>query len=233
MNFVNNWSQAIALEAGATSCPLDLPDGIYRLTLADSASAATRWEIVGADVYEGEAFLTRAQEGTEDQEWGAGSVIYCGVTAGLLHELVGTVATLKEQVFQLTPVEPGSLASGASGDYVFGYSRAGQSSISPLGKIGVGTSVVPSSEMAEGAPGEVLEAVWYNAESPYLRLVWRSTVGSDAPSAPFSELWLSNQLIDPLAASFFGGYGEDFVAMQCPLAVNPLPAGEIISFDIY
>lgn len=233
MNFVNNWHQPFALAEGVTDCALDLPDGSYRLTVADKLSGASRWEVIDAEVEGGEAWLTRGVEGTLDQGWPEGSVIYCSVTAGIVQDLVSAVETLKEKVFQLTPVDPGYVASGASDDYAFGYSREGQSSISPLGKIGAGTSVVPGSEMVEGAPGEVLEAVWYNVESPYLRLAWRSTVGSDAPSAPFSELWLGNQPIDPLAASFFGGYGEDLVAMELPLAVNPLPAGEIISFDIY
>lgn len=87
MNYVNNWLRAIDLEQGATSCPLDLPDGEYRLTLADATSGATRWEIVDAVVAAGSATLTRAREGTADQDWPTGSVIYCGLTAATLAAL--------------------------------------------------------------------------------------------------------------------------------------------------
>lgn len=89
MNYVNNWLREITLEQGATSCPLDLPDGEYRLTLADSAAGATRWEIVDATVEGGAATLTRAREGTADQDWPSGSVIYCALTAGTLAVMAG------------------------------------------------------------------------------------------------------------------------------------------------
>jgi hypothetical protein len=86
-NYVNNWIREITLEQGATSCPIDLPDGEYRLTLADAATGATRWEIVDASVVSGAATLTRGLEGTADQDWLNGSVIYCALTAGTLAEL--------------------------------------------------------------------------------------------------------------------------------------------------
>jgi hypothetical protein len=88
MQFVNNYSEPVTLATGATTLALTLPDGEYRLTLVDSASNATRWEIVGATVAAGSATLTRALEGTTDQGWTSGSVIYCALTAGLLTELL-------------------------------------------------------------------------------------------------------------------------------------------------
>lgn len=84
MNYVNNWLRDITLEQGATSCPLALPDGEYRLTLADAAAGATRWEIVDASVVSGVATLARGLEGTTDQDWLTGSVIYCSLTAGAI-----------------------------------------------------------------------------------------------------------------------------------------------------
>lgn len=87
MNFVNNWSSPIELAAGVTSVSLNLPDGAYRPTLTDSAEAATRWEIVDAVVAGGVATLTRGVEGTIDQAWPSGSVIYVGVTAGFLQSI--------------------------------------------------------------------------------------------------------------------------------------------------
>lgn len=87
MNFINNYSQAVTLTTGATSLALSLPDGEYRLTLTDSESASTRWEIVGAVVVSGAATLQRGLEGTTDQPWPEGSVIYSALTAGLLQSI--------------------------------------------------------------------------------------------------------------------------------------------------
>ncbi len=101
MNYVNNWLRDITLEQGATSCPLDLPDGEYRLTLADAAAGATRWEIVDAVVAAGSATLTRAREGTADQDWPTGSVIYSSVTAGFLVQLQQQIADLLARVAAL------------------------------------------------------------------------------------------------------------------------------------
>lgn len=86
MNFINNWSRPITLDAGTTECPLDLPDGEWRLTLADAAGA--RWEIVDASVEDGAATLTRGVEGTADQEWPEGSVIYNSLTAAQIAGLM-------------------------------------------------------------------------------------------------------------------------------------------------
>lgn len=87
MAYINNYREPIELEPGATTAQLALPDGSYRLTLSDEA--ATRWEIVDAEVLDGSATLTRGLEGTTDQAWTGGSVIYCAVTAEQLNDLVG------------------------------------------------------------------------------------------------------------------------------------------------
>lgn len=101
MNFVNNWSRPVTLAAGATTLALDLPDGSYRLTLADSAAAPTRWEIIDATVVASTATLTRAQEGTTDQAWPEGSVIYCALTAGTLAQLAAPAAPARSPVVQV------------------------------------------------------------------------------------------------------------------------------------
>lgn len=95
MNFVNNWQQAITLGADDEWCELDLPNGSYRLTLADKVSGATRWEIIEAGVDGGEAWLTRGLEGTGVQEWPAGSVIYCSITASVLSEVMARLSALE------------------------------------------------------------------------------------------------------------------------------------------
>lgn len=92
MNYVNNWQRAVVLAAGATSLALDLPNGDYRLTLTDSATNPTRWEIIDATVDGGTADIARGMEGTADQTWPSGSVIYCSLTAGALAGLRGVVS---------------------------------------------------------------------------------------------------------------------------------------------
>lgn len=84
-NFVNNWRMVLTLSAGATSLAVSLPDGIYRLTARDADS--TRWEIMRAQVASGTATLERGIEGTADQEWPSGSVLYQSITAGTLEAL--------------------------------------------------------------------------------------------------------------------------------------------------
>lgn len=110
MNFINNWSQGVTLAAGATSLALSLPDGEYRLTLADAAGAATRWEIVGAVVSSGTADLERALEGTVDQAWTAGSVIYCSLTAGIASKMLPPSALVYIGDPGTYPVSPANTA---------------------------------------------------------------------------------------------------------------------------
>ena len=109
MQFVNNWLRPITLAAGETIASLDLPDGQYVLTLADSETSATRWEIVTANVVAGAAQLLRAQEGTDDSDWGAGSVVYCTVTAGILQTLFSRIDELGTRVDELEAILSGRL----------------------------------------------------------------------------------------------------------------------------
>lgn len=89
MDYVNNWSRPLTLALGATTAVLDLPDGNYRLTCADGEGrSATRWECIDAVVAGNAATLTRAREGTTPQEWPAGSVVYCAITAGGLADIL-------------------------------------------------------------------------------------------------------------------------------------------------
>ena len=120
MQFINNWSRPVTLAAGATSLALDLPDGEYRLTLADSPFTPTRWEIVGAAVASGTATLVRGLESTADQDWPTDSVIYCTVTAGLLADLFARIAALEgggDAPYQLIAADGGSGAGFQVGVY--------------------------------------------------------------------------------------------------------------------
>ena len=108
MRYVNNYREAIELAAGATTAALSLPDGDYRLTL--TSADGDRWEIVDASVVAGVATLVRAREGTMDQDWPAGSSIYCDVTAGQLNDLLARIDDLQQRV---TALEGGSVPDGA------------------------------------------------------------------------------------------------------------------------
>ena len=111
MRYVNNYREAIELAAGATTAALSLPDGDYRLTL--TSADGDRWEIVDASVVAGVATLVRAREGTMDQDWPAGSSIYCDVTAGQLNDLLARIEDLQQRV---TALEGGSAPDGALAD---------------------------------------------------------------------------------------------------------------------
>ncbi|MEO1830051.1 MAG: hypothetical protein ABGX82_14665 [Pseudomonas sp.] len=122
MQFVNNWIEPVVLAQGVESLALGLPDGEYTLTLADSQQSATRWEIVIAVVAAGTAALQRGQQGTDDQAWPSGSVIYCAATAGTLTEIMQRLADVEGVASgPLTIIDElastGDLpASGAAGD---------------------------------------------------------------------------------------------------------------------
>lgn len=113
MNFLNNWSAALELAQGQLQGALPLPDGTYRLTLTDSRAAPTRWEFIDADVVAGQADLVRGLEGSTDQDWPAGSVIYLAVTAGVLADLFEQLATLQARV---TALESGGAPSNVLTD---------------------------------------------------------------------------------------------------------------------
>lgn len=115
MNFINNWQRPITLAQAATETAIDLPDGSYRLTLTDSASAPTRWEIVDASVSNGSAVLVRGLEGTSGQLWPMGSVIYCDITAGVLEEMQVVAPTAGSSVFRKgTYILPGSAVQASA-----------------------------------------------------------------------------------------------------------------------
>lgn len=99
---------------------IDLPDGTYLVTFADGLPSATRWEIVRAEVAGGVATLSRGQEGTDDQGWPEGSVMYISVTAGFLEELLLSRAAQQLQIADLAvrvaALEGGSVPPAALTD---------------------------------------------------------------------------------------------------------------------
>lgn len=167
MNFINNWLREITLAAAVTECPLDLPDGTYRLVLAEGVgAAATRIEVISADVYEGIAELQRGLEGTDDQAWGEGSIINCSLTAGVLADVYQQLADLaasipppggggltKDDFYTLVP--QGYYGTGADVDggslqlfnrkelgCVFYGGLPGYVGIAPVYRVGVGPDIV-------------------------------------------------------------------------------------------
>lgn len=93
--FINNYIEPITLSASTLTANLSLPDGKYRLTIADSANSATQWEIIDATVTGGAATLQRAKEGTSAQDWTEGSVIYNALTAETLNSILADIQRLK------------------------------------------------------------------------------------------------------------------------------------------
>ncbi|MEB2870308.1 hypothetical protein [Pseudomonas rhizosphaerae] len=97
MRFVNNWLSQISAALGPNDTTLSLPqaaaerlvDGEYLLTLVNSTIPAEQsaWEIVKAKAAGGYITLERGQEGSRQQAWPLGTVIFCGVTAGTLAQI--------------------------------------------------------------------------------------------------------------------------------------------------
>lgn len=155
MNFINNWRQQMALAMAATSVSLDLPDGQYVLTMSDGLGAsATQWEYIRATVTAGEAVLEREQEGSDAQEWPAGSWIYCSVTAGVLAEMVaqlaaqaGLIELLSERVAALEGAPPPVLALtvGSPGFWAAGFMLESFGNVAPSGLDVPGYGVFPVS----------------------------------------------------------------------------------------
>lgn len=109
ISFVDNWLRPLQLTAAQVEVELDLPDGQYVLTVADSETAATRWEILAAMVESGQATLLRQSA----QEWAAGSVIYCSMNSTILAQIFsaqealdGRVASLEGGVVQQVYAAP-------------------------------------------------------------------------------------------------------------------------------
>lgn len=133
MKFVNNWRQQMALAQGAASAQLDLPDGEYVLVMSDAAGAsATRWEYLRAVVVGGVGTLQRGQEGSEAQEWPAGSWVSCSLTAGTVQALFDAVTELYGRVSALEAALPPSVVVtlGEVGGLV-GYMPGQFGSVSP------------------------------------------------------------------------------------------------------
>lgn len=238
MNFVNNWIRPIELAIGATSAALDLPDGLYRLTLSDSASAAeaTRWEYIDAEVAEGAASLARGLEGTEDQEWGEGSVIYCSVTAATMAALAaasdsGGDGLTKANFVELIP--QGYLGSAASNEagavQVFNRKALGclfygalKSYIgsAPIYRVGAGPDVVFGTYQRWSLGAAECTHVYTVVEASQ-----PVTIGLAPPAAEFGSLSLAAPALGPI----YDERPAQSFELLCELTVPALAAGAALS----
>ena len=228
MNFVNNWQRPIVLAIDTSSAALDLPNGQYTLTVTDSLSAPTRWEIVTAIVAAGEATIYRGAESTPPQAWPVGSVIYCAVTAGALNLLAqqhaafaasadaslsalnAGVAALQQRVSALE--SPGAFFVQAStADEWVGYSLQGG-----VGSISAGASVYPGVTVQGGALGEVVDIFWAGGNPLYggIQLQFRCAANEfqTVASLPFTTLKIGTLVLNKsaLVAAGYGAYGQVF-----------------------
>lgn len=241
MQFINNWSRAVTLAPGVTSLAMDLPDGEYRLTLADSQFTPTRWEIVGATVAAGTATLTRGLEGTTDQDWPTDSVIYCAVTAGLLADLFSrltlaegsvttnqqAIAALDARVTALEPSDPIIVESSSTTTVpagIFGYSPINNAgAISPAG-----ATVYPDGTIAIGGLGEITELCW-SSDYPYygslvLRIRGDVTDWPSPESLPFTTMTIGTTVLAKSSATDAGA-GDGQSLFQWTGIENPLADG--------
>lgn len=227
MNFINNWMQPVTLAAGVTALALDLADGEYRLSIADSATAPTRWEIVGASVVGGEADLARGLEGTVAQDWPAGSVIYASITAGMLGELYQRLASLEARVTALEPSSGLKINSVNSGN-AWGYALR-QVPGWPFGELDpADISVTPGWEPSQEVSTRLLVLAWIDEGSyQYLRLDFASEPGAVA-QLPFSQMQIGDKVFVASDAYVQGGGGADSISAtweNADTVANPLPAG--------
>lgn len=250
MNFVNNWLRGITLDAGATACLLDLADGEYRLVIADALGpSATRIEVIGAVVADGEAELQRGLEDTADQEWGAGSVVYCTLTAGAL---LGLFSQLSAAIEQLSTVsgrvdthdaqianlqtrvaaleDDGSIIIMSDGEGIMGYSQYYGGAITPAG-----TTVYPGGSPAPGGLGELLELAWSQDFPLYssLQLRVRGTDADwpDVNSLPFYSISIGSVTFLKSDLQLTGA-GDDDVVFVVPDVETPFVGGaNVIVFN--
>jgi len=180
MNFINNWRQQLALAESATSAELELPDGEYLLTLSDGlGAAATRWEYILAAVASGSATLQRAQEGSTDQDWPAGSWIYCSLTAGVLSELLAQQVTQAAQISslasRLTLLEamvPARLVVTVGGDTdLAGYQKNDYGALAPTQIYLPGEGIFELESATVDTPSEPYFQMLFRGEFPVERIV--------------------------------------------------------------
>lgn len=247
MNFINNWLREITLAAAVTECPLDLPDGTYRLVLADGVgAAATRIEVIEADVHEGIAELQRGLEGTDDQEWPAGTVIHSTLTAGVLLAILDRISALesgggaggdaltKANFAELVP--QGYYGSGASVDSgplqlfnrrdigcIFYGGLSGYVGIAPVYRVGIGPDIAWTDfdQWSLGVANcQHVFTVVNAGVSPY--------IGIAPPAGVFGAMTLSAPAFGPMYSE---PPARDF-QFSLELQVPPLSSGDVVSVSI-
>ena len=101
MDFINNWQTALVDDLPSSEgVPLPVPsdqlarlEGNYLITLTDGGAV----EIIEYSRASG-LVTQRELEGTQQQAWPAGTLIYAAVTAGQLNAIIGTLTSLQQQV---------------------------------------------------------------------------------------------------------------------------------------
>lgn len=107
--YINNWITQLVepLPAGWDSLPVPQdrlnqlmslkPGEEFRITVTQSANplAQSAFEVLSVTkTGDGRLVLARGQEGTDDRIWPAGSVVFAGVTAGMLQSIVSALSSV-------------------------------------------------------------------------------------------------------------------------------------------
>lgn len=181
MQFANNYLQPITLTAAADTAALSLADGTYRLTIADSATGATRWEIVDAEVMGGSATLTRGREGTEAQLWPLGSVIYCALTAGTLQSILTRLDALEAPPSDVLTFEIVSAAMPSE------MAPPGLAGVGFFAELGIGSVVSAPAELGGAAVTltGVVSTENTSGEEPLYGLTMEGTVEGEITSTEY------------------------------------------------
>lgn len=244
MNFVNNWSQAITLAADAGDCPLALPDGEYLLTITDSATKPTAWEIVRAQVVGGYAYLARGRENTTARAWPAGSLIYCSITAGTFADLFDLVDASTRQVqsqaqaisaleARIATLEGGVTLGSAFNEpnRFYGFTKNPNDYSYPLGQVTPeGASTIPGADASPGAAGELI-SMQYGADFGSFIVAVRGPYTTKA-DLPFTSFKVGSREFNVADFGDLSDRGNGIVSMFMSVSENPVPVGPLkLSFS--
>ncbi|AQZ96548.1 hypothetical protein ACFSB1_10675 [Halopseudomonas phragmitis] len=245
LSFLNNFSAPIVLDPGPAIVAIDIPDGLYRLTLTDSLTTPTRWEIVQATVQAGLAELVRGLEGTDDQLWPEGSWAYCAITAGVLQDIFARLAALEnppqppEGELEFVFVVGELSAESESYSRVYGYRAdplAGELLAAPAEVAGVALSVYEVASDSWLEPGWEAHGIYaWGACEGLFPIQYYAVAGTGVPAGMVAELvvWPADEGAEwEIMFSDMDASAGWTVGQQVTLTLSPIDPPESFVIDI-